>query len=430
LVEPRSLTPSKNCDTGPHSVIKLTKGEPMKSARAESVDRVPHATPEDFSLVLGGPLYQFLIRSRLIRPPFGNLASRIAVITAIGWLPLIPLAIAGGCFHGGVRVPLLYDYEVHARLLFSVPLLVLAEVIVYFRMRSIAAQFLERHIVTEAIRPSFDALLASAMRLRNSLAAEIVMVLLALLVGPIIWREALALRTDTWYAVITPSGPSPTAAGRWYAYVSVPVFQFLLLRWYYRIFIWCRFLFQVSRLDLNLVPLHPDRCCGLGFLGNVTAAFAPLLAAHSGIVSGFIANRILHEGTTLPEYRFELVGMAIFVLVVIVGPLCVFVPKLNQAKLAGLRTYGRLASDYATGFATKWAAGAVVPSEPLLGSSDIQSMADLDNSFAIVREMKLLPFGRDAFVRLVLVLALPLAPLTLTMFSAEELLKRLIQVVI
>jgi len=385
---------------------------------------------EEFSLVLGGPLYQLLRRSKLNQPSFGNLGWRIAVIAGLAWLPLAPLTMIGGRFAGGVAVPFLYDFEVHARLLFSLPLMIFAELVVHVRMRAIAAAFVERQIVTPEGRPAFNAVLSSAMRLRNALAPEIALLALVLLVGPIVWRGALALRSDTWYATAAGAGAGPTLAGRWYAYVSVPVFQFILLRWYYRIFIWCRFLFQVSRLNLNLVPLHPDRCCGLGFLGNVATAFAPLLVAHSGLVSGFIANRILHEGATLPAYRFELAGMAGFLLLIVLGPLCVFVPKLNAARLAGLRTYGRLASDYVVAFAEKWTRGGAPESEILLGSSDIQSMADLDSSFAIVREMKIVPFGKPAIVRFIVIIALPLAPLTLTMFPFEELVKRLVQVVL
>jgi hypothetical protein len=285
------------------------------------------AQGEEFSLVLGGPLYQLLLRSKLIQPPLGNLGLRIGVITALAWLPLVPFTIFSGRFAGGVLVPFLYDFEVHVRLLFSLPLLVLAEVVVYFRMRGIAAQFIERQIITEGERPAFDAVLSSAMRLRNSVAVEIAMLLVVILVGPLIWRGALALHSDTWYVTVTGSSPRPTAAGRWYTFVSVPLFQFVLLRWYFRLFIWCHFLFQVSRLDLNLVPLHPDRCCGLGFLANVASAFAPLLAAHSGLLAGFIANRILHEGEKLPDYRFELVGMAVFLLVIVLGPLSCSFPN-------------------------------------------------------------------------------------------------------
>ena len=350
-------------------------------------------------------------------------------MTAVAWLPLVPLTIFGGRFAGGVHVPFLQDYEVHARLLFSVPLRVLAELIVYVRIRAIAAQFIERQIITENIRPAFDAVLSSVMRLRNSVDAEIAIVVLVLLAGPFIWREALALHSDTWYATVSGSKASATPAGRWYTFISVPVFQFILLRWYYRLFIWCRFLSQVSRLELNLVPLHPDRCCGLGFLGNVVSAFAPVLAAHSCLVAGSIANRILHEGAKLPDYRFELAGMAAFLLAIVLGPLCVFAPSLNRARLAGLRTYGRLASDYVVAFAGKWASG-MAQGEPLLGSPDIQSMADLERSFAIVREMKLVPFGKKTILQFIVVIAIPLAPLVLTIFSLEELLKPLIQVVL
>jgi hypothetical protein len=383
---------------------------------------------DDFSLVLGGPLYQLLLRSGLIRPPpLGHLGWRVGVITALTWLPLVALTILGGRFAGGVHVPFLYDIEVQTRLLFSVPLMILAELVVYHRMRPLVVQFVERQIITDGVRPAFDAVVSSALRLRDSLAAEIALLFLVVLAGPYVWREASALRSDTWYATVTRSGLSHTPAGYWYAFVSIPVFQFILLRWYYRTFIWCRFLFQVSRLDLNLVPLHPDRRCGLGFLGDVAFAFAPLLMAHSGLIAGFVANRILHYGAVLPNYKLDLLGMSVLLLVVVLGPLCVFTPKLNRARLDGLRTYGRFASTYVVDFAGKWTRGAM-PAEPLLGSADIQSLADVDNSFAIVREMRLVPFGRETIVPFLVAIALPLAPLALTMFSLEELLKRLFNV--
>jgi len=390
---------------------------------------------EEFSLVLGGPLYRLLLRSKLVQPPLGHLGWRIGVITSLAWLPLIALTVVGGRFVDGVKVPFLYDFEVHARLLFALPLLVFAELIVYIRMRAIVPQFIERRIITDDIRSNFNAIISSAIGLRDSLLAEITLLLLVTLVGSHVWRLSLALQSDTWYGTVSSSTLNYTAAGYWYAFVSVPVFQFILLRWYYRIIIWCRFLFQVSRLDLNLIALHPDRCCGLGFLGNVVSSFAPLLMAHSGIVAGYIANRILHEGATLPDYRFDLLSMAALLLAIVLGPLCVFIPKLNRARLAGLRTYGGLASDYVVGFAEKWTRDANGVStnpqnEPLWGSADIQSLADLANSFAIVKEVKLVPFGRDTAIRFLVVIAIPVAPLALTMFSPEELLKRLITVVL
>src|SRR3954447_8872874 len=132
---------------------------------------------EDFSLVLGGPLYQLLLRSGLIKPPFARSSSRIGVLTAVAWLPLVLLTILGGRFAGGVPVPFLRDFEVHARLLFSLPMLILAEMVVYIRMRAIVSQFLERHIVTEDIRPAFNSIISSAMRLRNYTPIEIALLI-------------------------------------------------------------------------------------------------------------------------------------------------------------------------------------------------------------------------------------------------------------
>lgn len=380
-------------------------------------------------MVLGGPLYQFFLRSGLIKPPFGNLGWRMAVITVLAWLPLVPLSIFDRRFVGGVQVPFVYDFEVHIRLLFSLPLLVLAELVVHARMRAITGQFIERQIITENLRPAFNKVISSAIRLRNAMPAEIVILLLVFILGPWVWRETLALRSDTWYATVTSVGTSYTPAGRWYVFVTIPVFQFILLRWYYRMFIWFRFLFQVSRLDLNLVPTHPDRCCGLGFLGNIVLAFAPLLMAHSGLVTGFIANHILYAGTTLTDYKLELLALAVVLLAMVLAPLGVFTPRLLQSKLVGLRIYGRLASDYVTGFARKWE-GEGSPQPELLGSADIQSLADLDSSFAIVREIRLVPFGKDTILQFLIVIALPLLPLVFTMFSLDELVKRLITILL
>jgi len=419
----------KQCTRGAEGNINIMSTD-VSLVADQIITKEAPAPAEDFSLVLGGPLYQLLLRFGLIRPPLGHVAFRVGVIGGLAWLPLVVLTIFGGRFMSGVKVPFLYDFEVNARFLFALPLLVLAELIVYVRMREITAQFIERHLIPDDVRPAFNGLISSAMRLRNSWVAEAGLLVFVILVGPYYWRAALALHSDTWYATVSSSGLSYTLAGYWYAFGSVPVFQFILLRWYYRIFIWWRFLFQTSRLDLNLVALHPDRCGGLGFLGTVAIAFAPLIMAHSGLVAGFVANRILHEGAALADYKFELLGLAALLLLIVLGPLCVFTPKLTSARLAGLRAYGRLASDYVVGFARKWSRGAAVQDERLLGSSDIQSLADLGDSFAIVNEMKLVPFGKNAVMRLLVVIALPLAPLALTMFSLEEVLKRLISILL
>ena len=95
----------------------------------------------------------------------------------------------------------------------------------------------------------------------------------------------------------------PTLAGWWFGCVSLPIIQFLLLRWYFRLFIWTRFLWQVSRIKLNLVPTHPDRAGGLGFLSIVTYAFAPLVVAQGVLHAGVMANKIFYADAKLTDFK-------------------------------------------------------------------------------------------------------------------------------
>ena len=119
--------------------------------------------------------------------------------------------------------------------------------------------------------------------------------------------------------------------------MSLPLVQFILLRWYFRLLIWTRFLWQVSRIDLRLVAIHPDRAGGLGFLSTVTYAFAPLLAGQGVLLAGVMANKIFYAGAKLTDFKLELLAMVIMMLFFVLAPLLVFTPRLARTKRIGLR---------------------------------------------------------------------------------------------
>ena len=394
-----------------------------------------NGTPPDvrnFSLVVGGPLFQLLRRARLEDDAAQMVRRRIAAFVLLTWLPLLVAAAAEGlAWDGRVAVPFLHDAAVHVRFLVALPLLVVAELVVHLRIRDVVAQFLERELVAEADMARFHGAIASAMRLRNSVAAELL--LIALVYGVAlsgIWRQIFALNTATWYSPLVGPGAGFSAAGWWLTHVSLPVFQFLLLRWYFRLFVWARFLWQVSRLDLRLLPTHPDGVAGLAFLGNVSYAMAPLAAAHGALVAGVLAVAILHSGMKLTDFTVEVFVVVVFMLCLVVGPLLVFAPQLAAAKRAGNRAYGALAQTYARAFDTKWLRGGAAPDEPFLGSADIQSLADLTNALNVVRTMQIVPFTRQALLQLAIATLLPIAPLLLTIMPLEQLLKLLLGVVV
>ena len=389
----------------------------------------PLSDPADFSLVLGGPLYQLWRRTGLAGDALQLLRRRLVSITLLAWAPLLLLSIAAGQAWGGSGLPFLKDVEVHARFLLAMPLLVLAELAVHFRMRPVVKQFLDRRLISEEQRAKFDAAIASAMGLRNSVAAELAIIAIVYVIGVgVVWRTQIALDVASWQGVTLDGHWQPTLAGWWMGLVSVPLFQFLLLRWYFRVFIWMRFLWQVSRLDLQLIPTHPDRCGGLGFLASIVYAFTPLLLAQGVVLAGIIGGRIFYAGAQLPQFKVDLIGLVAVMVFAVLGPMLVFSPRLEAVKRAGLREYGDLAQRYVREYDQKWLRN-TPPDETLVGNPDIQSLADLGKSFDLVKDMRLAPFTLQTVLQLAVVTLLPILPLTLTMIPLEELLDHLLRVV-
>jgi hypothetical protein len=398
--------------------------ETTRRAEATGID-----ARQDFSLVLGGPLFQLLRRTHLAGDALQLVRQRMLVILALTWLPLLVLSILEGQALGGrAPVPFLRDVEAHVRFLVALPLLIVAELVVHERMRRVVRQFLNRQLIPEGALLRFDAAVASAFRLRNAVLAEVFLIAVVYVLGILVlWRHYIALSTTaTWYAMPTAEGLRLSLTGTWYAYVSLPFFQFLLMRWYYRLFIWARFLWQVSRIELSLIPTHPDRVGGLGFLANIAYAFTPLAVAHGALLAGLIAGRIFYLGAALPDFKVEIVVLILFVLSLVFGPFLVFAPQLASTKRTGLGEYGTLAERYVRGFDTKWLRGGAPADESMVGSADIQSLADLANSFDVVKTMRIAPITKDALLRMVAAVLVPIVPLALTMMSLEDLLKKLV----
>jgi hypothetical protein len=239
------------------------------------------------------------------------------------------------------------------------------------------------------------------------------------------WRQNFTLTVSSWYAVFQDTRPRLTAAGWCYAFLSLSIFRFILYRWYFRLFIWYRFLWQVRAIPLQLNLYHPDRAGGLGFLSGSALALAPVFVAQTIMMAGVILTHILYLGETLPSFKMEILGIVVLCVLLLLLPLGFFAVKLEHAERTSKREFGTLASRYVNDFHRKWIEGGVRSEEPLLGTSDIQSLADLANSFEVVSRMRLFPVSKETLLRLVIMIALPFLPLMLTMFPLDELVRRL-----
>ena len=392
-------------------------------------DRPPpsiHSEWRAFSLWCPTPLQRCYRWLHLADDSLELAKRRVFVLTAVAWLPLFVFSAIGRRLSTGAQVPFLLDLDLQARLLVALPLLVAGEVVVHRRMPIVVRQFVDRRIVTGEARVAFDAAVGSALAGSRSVAVEILLLLCVYTVGFSIPSSIASLARWTWYAQPAEGSMMLTPAGWWFFIVSRPLFQFVLLRWYYRFFVWNRFLWQVSRLRLHLSPTHPDRRAGLGFVFGLSDVFAPFLMAHGALVAGRVANGVVHAGRTLSHYELELIAIPVGAILLVLCPDFVFALTLWRTKLTGLRQYGVFAQRYVREFDHKWLHRQTPVAEGLLGSPDIQSLADLANSFDVVQQLRLLP-TRDTILRLALFAVAPLAPLPLAVVSGRELLERLVK---
>ena len=382
-----------------------------------------------FLVTGGGPSHRLEVRLGLIRTDPRGMVRRSLTCILATWVPLLALAALQGHATGRlVAIPFLGDFAVHARFLLAVPMLLAATVLGPW-LADAAGYFVDSGLVAAEDSGKFDAAIDLGLRWRDSGAAELGLVLLAYILS-VANLTSMAVHVSTWYAVRTDSGITMTWAGWWFVLFCVPLMQFLILRWLWRAFLWAQFLWRMNRLKLQLVPTHPDQAAGLAFVGEVQQYFAIVLFAFSIAIAGVLANGIIYDGVPLSHYAPVIVIYVVAALALFLTPIFVFSATLWRTKRAGLFQYGRLGNEYTSAFHRKWISNEGQIKETLLGTGDIQSLADLGNSYLFVRKMNLAPMRLYTSVCLILACLIPMAPLTLTMMPIEEILKMAIKVLL
>ena len=387
-----------------------------------------HLTSRPFLLMEGGPLFHIEKRTGLIQEN-APLKKRRAVLAALlTWMPLFVLsAFQGRAFGHSVEVPFLRDFGVYTRFLLAVPLLILAENLLGPRIAESAAHFVDSGLVQEKDYQEFDAVVDRQLRLRDSALAEVIIAILAY-VFSIVAFKSTAVHVTTWYATRTDNGVVFTWAGWWLMLFCTPLFQFLCFRWLWRLFLWFQFLGRVHKLDLQLFPTHADEAAGLGFVGETQRFFGALVFAFSIGSSGVLANDIIYDKVPLVNFVPAIVVYVVVALIVLTAPLLLFAGTLLRTKREGLDEYGTLSTAYSGEFHRKWILRGDLNREPLLGAADIQSLADLGNSYSIVQKMRAIPIDPRTILHLILASLLPMVPLLLTVMPLKDILRLLMKV--
>lgn len=369
---------------------------------------------EHFSL-LGGPLHRVGHRVGLVRGGANTVALGLAV-AGFSWGILVVLASIEGISHQLFSLTVIGG---HARLLVAIPLLFLCESVFDPRAAAFVQTLVRSGVVPESALPVLENEASRIMRWKDAWLPEAVCLLAAVLFSLTGVQLHLSGATSALDVGHTMSDLTWTAW--WYWGICLTLFRFLMFRWLWRLGLWCCFLWRISKLQLDLVPSHPDYAAGLGTLEIVQTQFMPLVLAISVVQSASLAGEISSGALVFEAIYPSMAFLLIVNAVLFLGPLFIFSPKLWACRLKGLSDYTVLGASYVRRFDRKWL-GATPPTETeLLGTPDLQSLADLGNSVEIVRNMRWVPMSLRLTRDIVIAALLPMVPLLVLKFPVAEL---------
>ena len=376
-----------------------------------------------FSLVVGGPFHAVLRRLGLLGAD--QLPARRAAVglALLAWLPPALLAAAQSLVdprYSGWGF--FADSTVYTRYLVAIWVMLATERYAEGRIALLTRQFREARLVSDNGLPAFRAALADADRRSSSALAEAVILGAALIWSSLVARYAVALAGSSWEGTAVAGEVVLSWAGETARFVSNPLFLFLVLRWIWRFLVWTALLYRISRLPLQLTPLHPDRSAGLGFLTIYPSIFSGFIFALSCVVASSFLKELGLETHSSETVWFAIGGWLALSLVLLLGPLLVFVGPLHAVRERALLEYGRLAAQHHLAFHRKWI------EEPrsgadLMGSSDPSSASDLNASVQAVREMRVFPVDGPAVLQLVVAAGVPMLAVVATQIPLADLVK-------
>jgi hypothetical protein len=396
----------------PHTSSDGLKGTEHKMQEPETLETV--------SLIRGGAFYRFQEVAHLIRPNQWNAGRRIFITVLVGWVPLVALTALSGS--AASLVALLKDYRVFARVFIAVPLLIAGQKLIEERFRLIVRHFFDAGLLRPEDSPRFREILATTRKLKDAWLPELALVALGC-VGGIVFVGNDLMFDAPWSVHTLGNSVSQSLAGWYFELVTQTIYMVLLGLALWKWFLYVLFFWRVSRLQLQLIPCDPDQSGGLGFLGYSPTAFIPVVIAASTAMGSVLRSQAPGSVFSRASLTTVVLLWIVVVLLIFVGPLAVFGPKLTHLYRVGYLQYGSLAHLHAEQFHEKWVHGRQEHLGELLAAQEINALNNLASSFDRLRRINLLPVDRTTLIEVTAAAAVPMLPVIITQVPLTELLK-------
>jgi hypothetical protein len=375
-----------------------------------------------FTLVTGDPFYRLQRAIGLIPRRGLGVGRRALLFAAVSWLPLVIWAlVVRRALPGDVPEPLCQHFGIHVRCLVTIPLFLLAEPVVETVLARQLAYLVTSGVIPPAGCAGYERMLASCARLRDSWIAWTVIAMLAVI--STMGLSAPGPHELSWAAA---GGTAHGFGGHWAWFVGRPLFALLGLAWLWRLLLIGILFARLARLDLALVPTHPDRAGGLGLLEAVPVTASLLGFAVSALIASRLAHDVRYHGMTVAEFKVPAVALLIIVLLLLLSPLMPLTAVLARCRRRALHDYGALIGRHGRSVRARWIAGMGEVDADLLAAAELGPVIDTVSMGEVVIQMRPIPFGKRALIAIVLAVLLPLLPVVAMEVPLKEVLMKLL----
>jgi len=385
--------------------------------------------PWGVSLIRGDLLFRLQRKLGLIPEEGLGIVRRALFWSLLAWLPLAIWAwLQGDLLPVAGSEPLLAHFGINARLLLAVPLFIMAEGMMHSTLTALLPRLVSSGIVPPAQLGRLRSVLSDIAKLRDSVLPWIAIV--AVLASFFLLSIPHDVPHELAWANTQPDGTGLGFGAWWYLYVGRTIFLTLLLAWLWRLVLLFILFKRIAGLELSLVPTHPDRCAGLGFMAKIPVMFVPVVLGISSVFASGWAHQIVYHDVAIASLRIEIIVFVVILPLLCVAPFLSFLGLMLSTKKQGLLDYGDLIGRHGRLVRERWIDGKPVVDDPILDAPELGPIADTAAPYELISKIRPLPLTMGSLMPLVGAAVLPMVVLAALDLPLKTVLKSALKILI